>query len=286
MMNPAEENELLQQAADVLRSADTLLIGAGAGAGVDSGLPDFRGPEGFWRAYPAFQGRRFAEISNPHWFRADPEMAWGFFGHRLKLYRDTVPHPGFQLLSQLLHRCPQPGFVFTSNVDGHFTKAGFDPLRIVEQHGSIHFLQCFDGCSQKTWAADDIHPDVDLAGVRLRSPLPRCPDCGSVARPNILMFGDDGWNEARWSEQAQRYDNWLNQMRGLRIVAIELGAGTAIPTVRHECERVAETVIRINPEDHQVPRHGIPIAMGALDALQRLHQLVFPEAPAGNSGQA
>jgi NAD-dependent SIR2 family protein deacetylase len=43
---------------------------------VDSGLPDFRGDEGFWNAYPPFRGRRFAELSNPYWFRADPEQAW------------------------------------------------------------------------------------------------------------------------------------------------------------------------------------------------------------------
>ena len=64
--------------------------------GVDSGLPDFRGPQGFWRAYPVFRGRRFEEISNPVWFRTDPEQAWGFFGHRLNLYRTTPPHAGFQ----------------------------------------------------------------------------------------------------------------------------------------------------------------------------------------------
>ena len=68
-----------RQAAEAIRSADALLIGAGAGMGVDSGLPDFRGPEGFWRAYPVFQGRRFEEISNPVWFQADPAQAWGFF---------------------------------------------------------------------------------------------------------------------------------------------------------------------------------------------------------------
>ena len=62
----------LRAAADAIRTADALLIGAGAGMGVDSSLPDFRGPEGFWRAYPPFRGRRFAEMSTPHWFKTDP----------------------------------------------------------------------------------------------------------------------------------------------------------------------------------------------------------------------
>ena len=60
-------DDTFQQAADAIQSADALLIGAGAGMGVDSGLPDFRGPEGFWKAYPPFRGQAFSAISTPHW---------------------------------------------------------------------------------------------------------------------------------------------------------------------------------------------------------------------------
>src|SRR6267142_6047100 len=95
-MNPSEQ--LLDRAAEVVADADALLIGAGAGMGVDSGLPDFRGDEGFWKAYPPFRGKSFAAISNPVWFQSDPEQAWGFFGHRLQLYRQAVPHAGFHIL--------------------------------------------------------------------------------------------------------------------------------------------------------------------------------------------
>ena len=78
----------LEHAAEAIRNADALLIGAGAGMGVDSGLPDFRVPEGFWKAYPPFRGRRFFDLSTPHWFQTDPVLAWGFFGHRLNLSRN------------------------------------------------------------------------------------------------------------------------------------------------------------------------------------------------------
>src|SRR4051812_16164965 len=94
------ESHDLSRAAEAIGNADALLITAGAGMGVDSGLPDFRGTEGFWRAYPAFGslGLRFEELANPQWFSRDPRVAWGFYGHRLQLYRDTVPHPGFAIL--------------------------------------------------------------------------------------------------------------------------------------------------------------------------------------------
>src|SRR5207245_5238982 len=90
----------LQQAAHALATADVLLIGAGAGMGVDSGLPDFRGTQGFWRAYPPYEklGLDFASVANPRWFASDPELAWGFYGHRLNLYRSSRPHDGFRIL--------------------------------------------------------------------------------------------------------------------------------------------------------------------------------------------
>ena len=115
----------------MLRSAQALLIGAGAGMGVDSGLPDFRGTQGFWKAYPAYAklGLDFASMANTQWFQKDPEFAWGFYGHRLGLYRTTVPHAGFGLLRAWASRMKHGAFVFTSNVDGQFQRAGFPRRR-------------------------------------------------------------------------------------------------------------------------------------------------------------
>lgn len=78
----------------LIGEADSLIIAAGAGIGVNSGLPDFRGVSGFWQAYPAI-GRskvRFEEIASPATFERDSTLAWGFYGHSLNLYRATAPH--------------------------------------------------------------------------------------------------------------------------------------------------------------------------------------------------
>ncbi len=114
-------------AAGWIRQADGLLIAAGAGMGVDSGLPDFRGRDGFWNAYPTFarSGLDFQEVASAQNFRADPVLAWGFYGHRLRLYRDTQPHRGFAILRTIAERLTHGAFIFTSNVDGQFQKAGF-----------------------------------------------------------------------------------------------------------------------------------------------------------------
>lgn len=268
------ERDILR-AAEAVRGASGLLVGAGAGMGVDSGLPDFRGTEGFWKAYPPFRGRQFAEMSTPHWFRTDPELAWGFFGHRLNLYRSSTPHAGFQVLLKWIEQFSLDAFVFTSNVDGQFQKAGFALDSIIECHGSIHHLQCVKGCSRKIWSAAEVVVDVDMENIRARGDLPLCPDCGALARPNILMFNDYGWDSARTSSQGELFNIWRGRQR--RVVAIELGAGMAIPTVRLCCEEIGDAVIRINPREADVSAGGIGIPLGARDALERIDAVLTGE---------
>jgi len=236
---------------------------------VDSGLPDFRGNEGFWQAYPPFKklGLSFVKLANPYWFRHDPEQAWGFYGHRRNLYRATQPHAGFAILRSWCERARRGYFVFTSNVDGHFRNAEFAAERIVECHGSIEHLQCLRYCTHDIWPALTETIDIDEATFRARPPLPSCPRCGGLARPNVLMFGDGEWLEQRTEEQYARYAAWREQIRGCRLVVIEIGAGTAGPTVRLECEAAGGTLIRINPREAESRDGAIAIATSALEGL-------------------
>lgn len=260
-------------AARALGEAEALLVTAGAGMGVDSGLPDFRGDEGFWRAYPPFAklGLSFVDLANPSWFEEDPPLAWGFYGHRLHLYRRTEPHAGFAILRRWASGMRHGLFVFTSNVDGQFQRAGYDPERVVECHGSIHHLQCTVPCGREIWAADGAQVQVDEQTMRASPPLPRCPECGDLARPNILMFGDGGWQSGRSHAQERRLEEWLTEARGARLVVVELGAGTHVPTVRWTSEKLARelhgTLVRINPREAHGPPETMSVAAGALAGL-------------------
>ena len=248
--------------------------------GVDSGLPDFRGDKGFWRAYPPFEqlGLNFFDLANPAWFERDPELAWGFYGHRLHLYRRTSPHSGFDVLRKWSDSKGDSYFVFTSNVDGQFQAANFDDGRIAECHGSIHHLQCVSPCSRHIWAAGATEVDVDEMTFRASPPLPHCSKCNTLARPNILMFGDSRFIGARSHTQEERMADWLARMRGRKLVVIECGAGTAVPTVRWQCERVSSAfdtaLIRINPREFHGPDNTISLAMGAEEALGQIDELL------------
>jgi NAD-dependent SIR2 family protein deacetylase len=270
--------ENFRQAAEAIKAADALLITAGAGMGVDSGLPDFRGTQGFWRAYPVIAklGLSFAEMANPAWFNENPHLAWAFYGHRLNLYRATQPHEGFNQLLALGQAKAHGYFVFTSNVDGQFQRAGFAADRIVECHGSIHHFQCSASCSDEIWEADSANVNIDEGTFRAREPLPRCRKCSALARPNILMFNDWNWHSARSDSQQQHFSAWLDRLikSSAKLAVVELGAGKAIPTVRHTseqmCQRIGGTLIRINPREAAVPAGQIGLPFGAAEGIRKL----------------
>jgi len=274
MDEPTERS--LDLAAEAITDADALLITAGAGIGVDSGLPDFRGDEGFWCAYPPLKrlGISFIDMANPIWFKRDPELAWGFYGHRLGLYRATEPHDGFRILREWGDGCSAGSFVFTSNVDGQFQRAGFDGDRILECHGSIHHLQCAARCTDKITKAHPFEVVVDDETFRASPPLPSCPACGALARPNVLMFGDWGWQPGRTTVQESRYSSWVSNLGDIRLAIVEIGAGTAVPTVRMTSEQLARRsgarLIRINVREPQVPSDHVGLALGGLEALQEI----------------
>ncbi len=267
-----EFDETCRRAAAVLKESRALVITAGAGMGVDSGLPDFRGDQGFWNAYPMYRqlGIDFIGAANPAHFERDPAFGWGFYGHRTNLYRQTVPHRGFRLLRDWGTRFNLDTFVVTSNVDGQFQKAGFRDDQLLEVHGSIHHLQCLTPCGQAIWDNEE-EIAVDFSTMRARH-VPRCPHCGGTARPNILMFGDYSWLPSRSHGQRMRFDLFCDQHRHDPLLVVELGAGTAIPTIRHLSENLGAsrgaTVLRINPREASIRGHHLALPCGALEGLE------------------
>ncbi len=271
----------IRSAAEAIGAAKVLLIVAGAGMGVDSGLPDFRGERGFWNAYPMYErlGLSFVGAANPAQFHDDPAFGWGFYGHRTNLYRATEPHDGFRILKRWIGRLGLAHFVVTSNVDGQFQKAGFEEDRVLEVHGSIHHLQCLEPCARAIWPNSEKIP-VDHETMRALR-IPRCGRCGGVARPNVLMFGDFSWLSERTDAQERLFEEFVEENGGRPTVVVEMGAGTAIPTMRALSERLGRrggvTVVRINPREPWIDEPHLSIPDGALAVLTRIDALLaFP----------
>jgi NAD-dependent SIR2 family protein deacetylase len=270
------DNNDLERAAGWIRNADAIVIAAGAGMSVDSGLPDFRGTQGLWTSLlPAGMTERdVGSLTQGDCFVDKPVEAWQFYGRALQVCRQLKPHAGYAMLDRWARRVAHGAFVFTSNVDGHFQAAGYEEARVLECHGTINFMQCGRPCGDAIWTLGNMMDDVDIDALA-PSALPRCPHCGYLARPNFLLFDDQCWVETRTTAQWERLRIWLRAVQ--RPVVIELGAGTAVPSVRMFAESVRGPLIRINPDESEVVGEGVGLRGTALDVLKALDAVLARE---------
>ena len=279
----------LHRAATALKNARAIIVTAGMGMSMDSGLPDHK-LTSFWKASPKLKekGMKLATRSNPLWFFNDPEFAWGFYGHRYNLYRNTDPHDGFKIILDWGKAKDYGYFVFTSNIDGHFQKAGFDEKKIVECNGNIFNAQCLDTrVFNETWPMPpESEFEVDLATFRLLSPLPQGPpglNC-TLARPNTLMFDDLDWVSNKTDQQEQQFFHYqmtLQKEGGIPFVVLEVGCGLDVSKVRKTSEdligpRNKGTLIRINTQDPRIPNpdRNISLQMSGLEALLKIREIM------------
>jgi len=276
----------LSQAAEWMANADAILIGSGAGMGVDSGLGTFRGGHrGVWDGLESV-GLAYEEICEPRWFNEDPRLGWGFWNHCHKIYQETKPHEGYRALSQLGKRCPFGFFSFTSNIDSHWITSGMVADRVLEVHGAVRWLQCSKPCCPDVWKAPSDLGLTEDVNHRVQGELPTCPKCKAVARPNVQMFGgDSAFSRARRGSQNNKYDAWIKAMAerpdasSLRIVCLEVGCGLTVPTVRKELEKVmlrfpGARLVRVNPENPgispEMVDRGVSLPLPAAEAIEQL----------------
>ncbi len=142
----------------------------GAGISTESGVPDFRSASGIWAQYDPY------EVASLPGFRLDPARAWEFYGRRLGVLADVEPNAGHQALAAL-ERAGVLESVITQNVDGLHQRAG--SRDVIEVHGSIATASC-PLCGRRERRED----------VVALLPLPTCADCGSVLKPDVVMFGE------------------------------------------------------------------------------------------------
>lgn len=272
MDNQSSKKRELISAATALAKADSVIVYAGAGMSADSGLKVFRGSEGVYSGQADEPEARFT----PHWLRSSPEEAWRYYWHRIEACLTAIPHEGYASLSKMIEYLSADYFIYTSNVDGLFIKAGFPSTRLLECHGNIFNLQCSRTCRRTVWNLKEHYSSEQLFEF-LRNRLPLvCPCCGDVARPNVLMFDDSEWVTRPYWEQQDAYLRWERNNRGKRIVKLEIGAGRGASSVRAESELFPGTLIRLNLDDLRRPNNAIGIRGKAKATLLELEGLVIP----------
>jgi NAD-dependent deacetylase len=155
---------------ELVRSQGPCVVLTGAGVSTESGIPDFRSPSGLWARYDA------AEYATIDAFLENPAKVWEFYGMRLLMLDEALPNDGHRALAELEDR-GWVSAVITQNIDRLHEQAGSRAL--VEVHGSIRTASCLD-CGTV----------VPLAEVVELLPVPACPTCGRVLKPDVVMFGE------------------------------------------------------------------------------------------------
>lgn len=263
-----------RRVAELIAQSDALLITAGAGMSAESLPPDDAQLQHLQARFE-LQGRSFREMAQPRRFDEQPDRAWAWYGQRQRWYQRMRPHDGYLMLRAWAQAVPCGSFVATTNIDGQFYKAGFTDWQVLERHGSLFLYQCTRPCQREVW--DTPVPDFAIDPVELRATgeLPKCPRCGALARPNVMLYDDTRWVDLVRRDQQRRFDAWLASVRGKRLVVVEIGAGEGASSVRRLGERLLErprvSLVRINPtatgEDEPVHVLRLP----ALTAIELIH---------------
>lgn len=238
---------------NLIKNADCVIIGAGAGLSSSSGI-DYSN-ESFKKNFPELvksYGMTDMYTSSFYEFNTEEER-WSYWAKHIN-YSFIAPPPlkAYQELLELVK--DKNYFVITTNVDGQFIKSGFDKEKVFEVQGSYGKMQCSVGCHKK------LYDDTEIVKKMLKSKdnlkvdktlVPICPVCGRKMdiniRKNSFFVEDDNW-----VKHNKAYEKFINDNKDKNLVLIELGVGFNTPgIIRFPFERLTYnykniTLIRIN----------------------------------------
>jgi len=239
-----------------------VLVVTGAGVSAESGIPTFRGREGYWRNLDP------AKLATPEAFARDPELVWQWYRERRERIRAAQPNAAHHAIAKLAGHADD-FLLVTQNVDDLHARVGLPDETMVQIHGDIFVTRC-SRCHFSRLDYD--HPPSQSYGAageqghEQEHVLLRCPKCNARMRPGVVWFGE----QLPWSE-AQRVENFLS--RGACDVVIVVGTTATFGYIIDWALRAScgGELIEVNPEETQLSRFAMRLVRDpAAIALPRL----------------
>jgi NAD-dependent deacetylase len=241
-----------------LASHGHMIALTGAGVSAESGIPTFRGKEGYWtvgsRAYHP------QELATQAAFRAMPWEVWAWYLYRRSVCLRAEPNAGHVALARLAVHLPGRFALVTQNVDGLHRRAGSPDAQTYPIHGDISVMRCAASCVLDRWPIPDAVPAFDKGDAVTPEvqALLVCPRCGGMARPHVLWF-DESYDEPRFY-----FDTVCRLARRSALVVV---AGTSAQTnlpwhVVRLAGDAGATIVDVNLEDN--PFGDIAAASGGV----------------------
>lgn len=214
---PREISLLLDRAAE---GTGPVVFLTGAGISAESGIPTFRGEDGYWTV--GSRNYHPMELATHDAFTRMPEAVWSWYLYRRSVCLAAEPNPAHQAVAALEQRLGDQMVLVTQNVDGLHLRAGNTLARTYQIHGNIDYMRCADECTlaqhplpgtvARTWEKGRALGDVERKALR-------CPTCGARARPHVLWF-DECYDEPRF-----RFDSSLRVAAAAALLVVVGTAG-------------------------------------------------------------
>lgn len=259
----ASYEEQIKRATELIKNADAVIIGAGAGASTAAGIQysGKRFNDNFNEFIEKYGSQYMTDMYSAGFYPFPTEEArWGYWSKHALMNR-FIP-PALQLYKDLFEIVKDKEyFVLTTNVDHQFWKAGFSAERIFATQGDYGEIQCQRGCHDLVYDAEELFTQMDKARKDCMIPtelVPKCPVCGGKMAMHLRCdnyFVED----EKWHEAADRYADFLKSINGKKVVLIELGVGFNTPIIiRFPFEKMVRenttfSLIRFNMDEAVVP---------------------------------
>lgn len=235
-----------------LRRAGRVLFITGAGMSADSGLPTYRGIGGLYEDRFAEEELPIETVLSGEMLQRRPELTWKYMLQMEEACRGAVFNEGHRVVAQIEERRPE-SWVLTQNIDGFHGAAG--SRNLIEIHGRLRDLFCTN--CEYAWTVEN------FSGLEVP---PRCPECGGLVRPDVVLFG-----ELLSEERVRVMQRELR--RGFDMV-FSIGTTSVFPYIAQpvlEASYMGTPTVEINPGETEVS-HAVDyrLAMGAAEALGRI----------------
>ncbi len=193
--------ELKERLLNFANSGQKLIVLTGAGVSAESGIPTFRGQEGYWTVGSTVYQPQ--EIATNAMLKRKPEDVWMWFLYRRGVCRMSQPNPGHLAIVELEKLLGDRFVLITQNVDGLHTRAGNSLERTYKIHGDLEFMRCMKDCTSDVFPIPEAMPAKERGGQLTPDEwdLLKCPNCGAMSRPHVLLW-DECYNEEHYRFQS------------------------------------------------------------------------------------
>jgi NAD-dependent deacetylase len=229
---------------NLVKERGKLVVLTGAGISAESGVPTFRGPEGFWTV--GSKNYRPEEMATFSMFSRKPEVVWQWYLYRIGICRSAQPNDGHRAVAQMENLLGDSFLLLTQNVDGLHLRAGNSLKRTYQIHGNIETLRCSKECSRERFsipesvrvkAKNESITDEEMDSLS-------CPKCSALLRPHVL------WFDECYDEENYRFNSSIEAAsRADMLLVVGTSGATNLPMqVGNLAARRGTVIVDINPD--------------------------------------